>query len=599
MVGAPVRLHAWLAAAALLLGVMALMCGLASGRVRPRSPTRAYPAAWLSLHDGRPLLHVDARGARHPLRIDPLIQQDEKLTGGGESGEGLFGASVALSADGDTALVGAPSDDGGVGAAWVFTRSGSTWSQQGGKLTGAGESGRAAFGTGVALSGDGDTAVIGGPFDGGGAGAAWVFTRSGSTWTQLGEKLTGGGESGGGAFGRSVALSSDGGTVVIGGPFDAGRAGAAWVFTRSGSTWAQQGGKLTGGGESGDGLLGSSLALSAGGETALVGGEGDDGGVGGAWVFTRAGATWSQQGERLTGAGEAGEGLFGSSVALSAGGETALVGGEGDDGGVGGAWVFTRTGATWSQQGEKLTGRTGADKAFFGYSVALSADGDSALIGGHDYNDVGAVWAFARSSATWRQTQQLAGGGEAGFGAFGSGVALSSDGSTALIGGQGDDDFVGAAWVFASKPSPTVSGVRRRSGPESGGVPVTITGANFTAVTDVSFGSHSAASFSVDSATSITAITPPEPPGSVNVTVTTVNGTSALSGKDRYRFTPCHRHNPGHGVTGDQAAGRDRVRSERPAPPPAGQRRRRLVQSVYVVRLYVEPVATDRFILPE
>lgn len=422
------RLRAWAAGAALLLGALALLCGVSSGRVFPRSPTRARPVAWLSLYDGRLLLHVDARGAHHPLRIDPLIQQGEKLTAGGEAGEGLFGASVALSADGDTALVGAPSDDGGVGAAWVFTRTGSTWSQQGGKLTGAGERGRAAFGTAVALSGDGDTAVIGGPSDGGDAGAAWVFTRSGATWTQLGEKLTGGGESGGGAFGRSVALSSDGSTAVIGGPFDAGHAGAAWVFTRAG--------------------------------------------------------------------------------------------------------------ATWSPQGEKLTGHTGVDKAFFGYSVALSADGDRALVGGHDYNDVGAVWAFARSGATWKQTQQLAGGGEVGFGAFGSSVALSSDGSTALIGGQGDDDFVGAAWVFASRLSPIVSGVRRRRGPQSGGVPVTITGANFTAVTGVSFGSDSAASFSVDSTTSVVAVPPPEPDGRVDVTVTTANGTSAVSAKDRYSFTP-------------------------------------------------------------
>jgi hypothetical protein len=269
----------------------------------------------------------------------------------------------------------------------------------------------------------------------------------------------------------------------------------------------------------------------------LVGGEADAGGVGAAWVFTRAGSTWSQQGEKLTGAGEAGNGRLGYSVALSTGGETALVGGEADAGGVGAAWVFTRTGAMWSQQGEKLTGHMGVDRAFFGYSVALSADGDTALVGGHDYNDVGAVWAFARSGSMWRQTQQLAGGGEAGFGAFGSSVALSADGGTALVGGQGDEDFTGAAWVFASRPAPIVSGVHRRRGPQGGGVPVTITGANFVSVTGVSFGSDSAASFSVDSATSITAIPPAEPAGRVNVTVTTTNGTSALSGKDRYRFT--------------------------------------------------------------
>ena len=108
----------------------------------------------------------------------------------------------------------------------------------------------------MALSADGDTALIGGAERQRNAtGAAWVFTRSGSTWTQQGEKLTGTGEAGAGEFGHSVALSADGNTALIGGPGDDGGAGAAWVFTRSGSTWAQQGEKLTGAGESGEGSV--------------------------------------------------------------------------------------------------------------------------------------------------------------------------------------------------------------------------------------------------------------------------------------------------------------------------------------------------------
>src|SRR4029079_5616181 len=77
-------------------------------------------------------------------------------------GEGEFGASVALSGDGNTALIGGPADDDGKGAAWVFTRAGSTWTQQGAKLTGTGESGEGRFGDSVALSGAGNTALIGG-----------------------------------------------------------------------------------------------------------------------------------------------------------------------------------------------------------------------------------------------------------------------------------------------------------------------------------------------------------------------------------------------------------------------------------------------------
>ena len=360
--------------------------------------------SWLQLDTGRLLLRVQTRNARYPLRIDPLVQQGRKLTGGGEIGGALFGDSVALSSDGNTALIGGPGDSG-VGAAWVFTRSGSTWTQQGGKLTGSGASGDAEFGRSVALASDGNTALIGGPGDSG-VGAAWVFTRSGSTWTQQGGKLIPGGAIGEADFGSSVALSSDGSTALIGGWGDSGDLGAAWVFTRSGSTWTQQGEKLTGAGVVGIPFFGKSVALSSDGNTALVGAPVDRD-VGAAWVFTRSGSTWTQQGEKLTGTGERGEGWLGESVALSADGNTALMSGAGDNLRGGAAWSFTRSGSTWTQQGEKLTGSGERGEGY---------DGNT--------------------------------GGD-----FGSSVALSADGSTALVGGKYDNKFAGAAWVFVNQPT--------------------------------------------------------------------------------------------------------------------------------------------------
>jgi hypothetical protein len=383
-------------------------------------------------------------------------QQGSKLTGPGQTGGGELGYSVALSADGNTALVGGPRDNGWQGSAWVFTRSGSTWTQQGAKLTGAGEVGEAQFGTSVALSADGNTALIGGPRDNGSDGAAWVFTRSGETWTRQGSKLTG---TGGGFFGKSVALSEDGNTALIGGPISGG-VGAAWVFTRSGSAWAQQGEKIVGDctsscanegtGEGGTGSFGSSVALSGNGETALIGGSGDSEDRGAAWVFTRSGEAWTQQGSKLTGTGEIEEGYFGTSVALSADGGTALIGGPYDNRLVGAAWVFARSGSTWAQQGEKLTG-TGADETrMFGTSVALSGDGDTALIGEPwDNNLAGAAWEFTRSGSSWtRQDSKLTSADEIGSGEFGAGVALSADGSTALVGGPHDNGGAGAVWAY-------------------------------------------------------------------------------------------------------------------------------------------------------
>jgi hypothetical protein len=103
------------------------------------------------------------------------VLQSGKLTGAEEAGAGQFGYSATLSADGNTAVVGGALDAGAVGAAWVFTRTGSTWSQQGAKRTGSGERGTGWFGASAALSGDATIAVIGGFHDNNGEGAVWVF----------------------------------------------------------------------------------------------------------------------------------------------------------------------------------------------------------------------------------------------------------------------------------------------------------------------------------------------------------------------------------------------------------------------------------------
>ena len=318
---------------------------------------------------------------------------------GEEIGNGGLGSSVALSADGNTAVIGVPGDDVGAGAAWVFARSESgAWTQQGGKLTGSGEEGEGQFGSSVALSSNGNAALIGGPGDGGKVGAAWVFALSGEIWSQQGAKLTGTGESGAGEFGWSVALSKQGTTALIGAPGDSSQVGAAWVFAASSAgAWSQQGEKLVGSGESGAGELGRSVALSSDGSTALLGDPADSTNTGAAWVFTRSeAAAWSQQGGKLTGGDEEGEGQFGSSVALSSDGDTVLVGGPADNTNTGAAWVFTRSeAAAWSQQGGKLTGGEEEGEGQFGSSVALSSDGDTVLIGGPaDNTNTGATWAF-------------------------------------------------------------------------------------------------------------------------------------------------------------------------------------------------------------
>jgi FG-GAP repeat len=435
---------------------------LVYGALSARDATGRKLSSQLRLRGGVLELLIDDSRARYPVRIDPFLQQGPKLTGGAEeSGAGEFGSGVALSADGNTALVGAPGDDANAGAAWVFSRSGTTWEQQGSKLTGGSEEGgNGRFGFRVALSSDGNTALVGGPLDGAGTGGAWVFSRTEGKWEQQGPKLTGGGEIGGGEFGIGVALSSDGNTALVGGSFDNNGAGAVWTFTRAEGEWTQQGAKLTGSGEVGAAHLGFNVALSEDGDTALAGGGADSSGVGAAWVFTRSEGEWAQQGAKLTGGGESGSGHFGFSVALSGDGDTAMIGGLADNSEAGAAWAFTRTEGAWTQQGAKLTGSGEVGNGLFGDSVSLSSSGEFALVGAPaDSTNVGAAFAFKRTGSTWEQLgAKLTGSEESGKGRFGSGTSISPDASTALIGADSDSGEVGAAWVFSSAPlAPTVA----------------------------------------------------------------------------------------------------------------------------------------------
>ena len=180
----------------------------------------------------------------HPAHAQ-LSQQGPKLVGTGDffhnPGQGF---SVSISSDGNTAIVGGPEDrtsDGtNRGAAWVWTRSGEVWTQQGPKLVGSFAIESTYQGISVGLSADGNTAIVGGYGDLYGIGAAWIWTRNGGVWTQQGPKLVGAGASGNALQGTSVALSADGNTAIVGGPRDNGGVGAVWIWTRNGDVWTQR-----------------------------------------------------------------------------------------------------------------------------------------------------------------------------------------------------------------------------------------------------------------------------------------------------------------------------------------------------------------------
>ena len=378
-------------------------------------------------------------------------QQGAKLVATDAVGAAGQGTAVAVAADDATALVGGYGDGGGIGAAWVFIRSGGVWTQQGPKLVGTGSTGAPAQGWSVALSSEGNTAIVGAPFDNGNIGAAWVFTRSGGVWTQQ-TKLTGSDATAGAQQGFSVALSSLGDTAIVGGPSDNQGVGAAWVFTRSGGVWTQQGAKLVGSGSGGKAGQGNAVSLSSDGDNALVGGDFDNNNTGAAWVFTRSGGVWTQQGPKLVGSTSATTSGVATSVALAGEGDIAMLGGPGDDLSKGAVWVFTRSGSVWSQQGSKLVATGSSGVQVQGQAVALPFAGKSAVVGAPlDSSSTGAAWIFTQSGGVWsQQGTKLVGIGATGHAQQGGAVALSSDGRIVLAGGAADNTNAGAVWVFVN-----------------------------------------------------------------------------------------------------------------------------------------------------
>lgn len=378
-----------------------------------------------------------------------FIQQGNKLVGNDISGTAAEGNSVTISADGNTVAFGGIGDNGLAGAVWVFTRSNGIWTQLGNKLTGSGSAGNSTLGNSLACSGDGSTLIAGGQMDDNYVGAAWVFTNSNGVWNQQGDKLVGLGYVGKSQQGFSVALSEDGNTAIVGGPGDYANQGAAWIFTRSNGVWTQQGDKVVGSKPVGGSFEGQTVALSADGNTAIIGGASDDNYRGAVWVFARSNGVWTQQGNKLV-VPSGIQVTLGTSVSISGDGNTIAAGGSNGEGAV---WIFSKSNGIWQQQQDSLVGAPAFGPSSQGYSVAISSDGNSIVEGGPtENNEHGAAWIFKRSNGVWSQIgDKLVGTGAIGQSYQGNSVAISSDGNTAIIGGVHDNTYEGSAWIYTNK----------------------------------------------------------------------------------------------------------------------------------------------------
>ena len=440
--------------------------------LKARDATARELRSWLEVRGERLLLRVEDGEARYPVVVDPWIQQAELTATDGAAGD-YFGESIAVS--GNTVVVGAPQHTVGSnstqGAAYVFVQSGGTWSQHA-ELTASDGGAFDEFGSSVAA--DGNTVVVGAGWRTVGSnnsqGAVYVFVESGGTWSQQAELTA----SDGGAynyFGRSVALS--GSMVVVGAPGyptvgSNVAQGAAYVFTQSGTNWSQQA-ELTASDGVGYDQLGYSVAVS--GSAALVGSPCHPAvgpcGPGAAYVFTQSGTSWIQQAE-LTASDGVPQDQFGWSVALDA--STAVVGATlhtvgSNQSYQGAAYVFVESGGTWSQQAE-LSASDGVTQDKFGFSVALLGSTAVVTAAWHPYmawcscQGPGAAYVFVESGGTWSQQEELTASDGGGGDEFGWSVAM--DGSTAVGAAPqhtvGSNQLQGAAYLFGSSgPAYTMS----------------------------------------------------------------------------------------------------------------------------------------------
>jgi len=394
--------------------------------------------------------------------ITLTFDEQAKIQASDKQGSDFFG-TVAISENGNTAIVGVSSPITGhaAGAAYIFTRSGTSWTQQQ-KIQASDKQQDDYFGSSVSISSDGNTALVGASSEdtgGSAAGAAYIFTRSGTSWTQR-AKIQASDKQQHDFFGNSVSISSDGNTALVGATYeDTGgtNAGAAYIFARSGTTWSQQA-KIQASDKQQNDVFGFSVSISSDGNTALVGAAYKGGYAGAAYIFTRSGTSWTQR-AKIQASDKQGSDLFGYSASISGDGNTALVGAIYEDTGgadAGAAYIFTRSGTSWTQQ-TKIQASDKQEGDNFGWFVSISDDGNTASVGafregtGHPFDREGAAYIFTRSGTSWTQKAKIQASDIQGGDQFGYCVGMSGDGRTAIVGAPEEDtggSNAGAAYIY-------------------------------------------------------------------------------------------------------------------------------------------------------
>lgn len=394
-----------------------------------------------------------------------------------------FGRSVSLSGDGKVAAVAAPFDDDVAvdsGAVYVcIQNSMGQWDTvQKLKASDAGSSiylGGVGTQTdqlrGVSISGDGSIIVAGSSYNdpnGTDSGAAYVFEKSGSTWTQF-QKIVASDGAASDHFGASVSVSRDGSTIAVGSPYDDTTTdqGAAYIFEKVGGTWTQVQKIVQSDTLANTSFGGTGVELTDDGTTILVGASFHDTGgtnTGRAYIFDKAAnGTWSQT-QILRASNGGGSDQFASGIGISGDGTVICCGAYGEDTGAtnkGAAYIFVKSAAgAWSQtETQFIQASDGTTSDNFGLGVSVSQNGDRILVGAYmddtTEGDSGSMYIFDRTNGVWTQTNHLYPGHATSPGGYGMSSAISDDGKVYMVGSPYDDSGFntdsGAVYVYDEK----------------------------------------------------------------------------------------------------------------------------------------------------
>jgi hypothetical protein len=403
----------------------------------------------------------------------------KKLVASDKAAGDDYGWSSSITDDGSRVAVGAFSRDingsTNVGQVYIYTRSGSAWIEEA-ILVASDKAAHDWFGYTVSISSDGSRVAVGAPeknatdgIDFPIAGATYIYTRSGVSWTQE-AKLRASDIAGGDEFGWSVSITDDGSRVAIGakGSNTGGtNAGAAYIFSRSGVSWTQEA-KIGASDKVANDYFGWSVFISGDGSRVGVGAyQNDPGGTtngGAAYIFTRNITSWTQE-AKLIASDKVANDEFGYCVSLSIDGSRVVVGAyhntPGGTTNAGAAYIFTRNDTSWTQEAKLIASdKVASDE--FGCSVSITDDGSRVAVGAR-YSDpggtanAGAAYIFTRNDTSWTQEAKLIASDNVANDYFGWSVSLTSNGSRVIVGTDENDPGgtlnAGAAYIYTRNGS--------------------------------------------------------------------------------------------------------------------------------------------------